>query len=159
MYSIFSHRLGTLRQAAGMSQKQLAVTLHVTAATLSNYENGIYLPSLDKAVQLAMELGCSLDYLCGLTDSNIPIKQLNHFLQSHIKASQILQMLVSFTLDEQMELFRYMEYLLSKQPVTKSNELPKASSKKYSKGSKSKESTKDYLFSPEIHLVAEEKNH
>ena len=68
MPHIFSKRLTQLRLKNNLSQKELAVTLKVTPATISNYENGIYLPPLSKACILAKELHTSLDYLCGLTD-------------------------------------------------------------------------------------------
>lgn len=66
MIRIFAKRLKSLRRQAGVTQKELAATVHVTAATMSNYENGIYLPPLQTAYDIALTLQCSLDYLTGL---------------------------------------------------------------------------------------------
>lgn len=68
MKHIFSARLHAQRIQAGISQKELAVTISVTPASLSNYENGINLPTLPKACLLAKQLNTSLDYLTGLSD-------------------------------------------------------------------------------------------
>ncbi len=68
MIKTFSERLIKLRTKEGMSQKELAIICKITPATLSNYENGIYLPPLDKALRLTKALHTSLDYLTGLTD-------------------------------------------------------------------------------------------
>lgn len=68
MKNTFCKRLRTLRKATGLSQKEFAAIIHITAGTLSNYENGIYLPPLETAYFIALQLRCSLDYLTGLTN-------------------------------------------------------------------------------------------
>lgn len=70
MKHVFSTRLHAQRVRMGMSQKELAVTIGVTPAALSNYENGINLPTLPKACLLASVLHTSLDYLTGLSDNS-----------------------------------------------------------------------------------------
>lgn len=69
MKNTFCKRLRALRMATGLSQKEFAAIIRVTPGTLSNYENGIYLPPLETAYFIAMHLRCSLDYLTGLTNA------------------------------------------------------------------------------------------
>lgn len=49
----FSQQLVTLRQAAGISQEQLATQLHVSRQAVSKWENGTAVPDLDKIIQIA----------------------------------------------------------------------------------------------------------
>ena len=67
MRKLFGHRLKMLRRKAGFSQKELANVLNVTPSSVSNYENGIYLPPLQIAYEMAINLHASLDYMTGLT--------------------------------------------------------------------------------------------
>lgn len=132
MNHIFAARLGELRSKANLSQKELAVTLKVTAATLSNYENGIYLPPLEKACILAKEFDCSLDYLCGLTDANIPFGHWKRTVTPQLNFYQLVKILLSLKDKELTELVRYAEYI------------------------KYRRRDDGYLQSPQVKLVAEE---
>lgn len=59
----FSRQLTKLRQAASLSQGQLADQLHVSRQAISKWENGTALPDIEKIVQLASILDVSLDEL------------------------------------------------------------------------------------------------
>lgn len=111
MNHIFAKRLTELRSEAGLSQKELAVTLKVTPGTLSNYENGIYLPPLEKACNLAKEFDCSLDYLLGLADVNIPGGHWKRTVTPQLNFYQLVKLLLSLKDKELNELVRYAEYL------------------------------------------------
>jgi transcriptional regulator with XRE-family HTH domain len=56
-------RLQRLRQAAGLSQPQLAEAAGVPVGTLRNWEQGRRVPLLDTAACVAGALGVSLDEL------------------------------------------------------------------------------------------------
>jgi transcriptional regulator with XRE-family HTH domain len=58
-------RLKRLREAAGMSQPQLATAAHVPVSTLRNWEQDRRVPRLDAALSLARALRVSLDELAG----------------------------------------------------------------------------------------------
>jgi DNA-binding XRE family transcriptional regulator len=58
-------RIKRLREAAGMSQPQLAKAAGVPLTTLRQWEQNRRLPSWEWAVALADGLGCSLDELAG----------------------------------------------------------------------------------------------
>ena len=58
-------RLALLRQIKGIRQKELALYLHVTVGTVSNYENGIHQPDLITLCKLADYYEVTTDYLLG----------------------------------------------------------------------------------------------
>lgn len=60
----FAERLRGLRRSRGMTQKEFAEQIGVTAASLSAYETGTKSPSLNVAMAIAQKLKVSLDWLC-----------------------------------------------------------------------------------------------
>lgn len=65
-YSIFADRLKRTRLDLNIKQNELAEKSGISATTISAYENGLKIPSLENAVKLATTLGVSLDWLCGI---------------------------------------------------------------------------------------------
>ena len=61
-------RIVFLREEHNISQKELAITVQITAATLSRYENNISEPNADIICRLANALNTSTDFLLGLCD-------------------------------------------------------------------------------------------
>ena len=66
----FGELLSELRQDHKMTQKELARKLHVTDGTISNYENGVHLPDVEKLSFIADIFGVTTDYLLGRCQSN-----------------------------------------------------------------------------------------
>lgn len=62
-------RIVFLREKRGISQKELAEQLGITAASLSRYENNIYDPKGAILTSLCNLLHTNADYLLGLTDN------------------------------------------------------------------------------------------
>lgn len=60
-------RIKALREATGLSRKEFAESIGEYAATYSAWENST-LPSASSVPKLALALGCTTDYLYGLTD-------------------------------------------------------------------------------------------
>ena len=56
-------RITLLRQQAHMSRPQLAEALHVSARTISMYEQGRQSPGLDVLIRMSYVFDVSLDYL------------------------------------------------------------------------------------------------
>lgn len=129
---IFSRRLQQLRKHYHLSQKSLAVTLKVTPATISNYENGIYLPPIESACLLAGELHCSLDYLAGRTEYNIDPVLFSKPATKVCTFYQLLAFLFTLDPDQLQETINYGTYL------------------------KDRQAGKDYLQQPSLGAVAEE---
>ncbi|MBQ2873364.1 MAG: helix-turn-helix transcriptional regulator [Bacilli bacterium] len=62
---ILGYRLRELRRENGMSQEDLGKLLGVTKVSVSGYENGNRVPSLDVLNQILDVFGVSADYLMG----------------------------------------------------------------------------------------------
>ncbi len=125
MHQKFAERLNELRTKAGFSQKELAVALKVAPATLSNYENGIYLPPLGKACTLAKELNCSLDYLTGLSDIDLDPSLFSKAVTEQLTFYQIIKLLFSMDKKDLLEIVRYAEFLKYKRKRGQYTEGPK----------------------------------
>lgn len=67
----FGDILTELRQDKQLTQRQLADILHVSVGTISNYENGVHLPDVDKLTELADVFDTTTDYLLGRTQHNL----------------------------------------------------------------------------------------
>lgn len=67
---LFSKRLRQLRKEAGYSQEQLGKMLDVTKVTISNYETGSRMASVETLIDIANLFKVDLDYLIG-TDSYV----------------------------------------------------------------------------------------
>ena len=55
--------IAELRQDKGLTQKELGDILCVSSGTISNYENGVHLPDVDKVIALANYFHVTTDYL------------------------------------------------------------------------------------------------
>ena len=58
-----AERLRMLREAKGVGQKVVAIYLHVSVSTVSNYESGAHQPDLDTLQKLADFYGISIESL------------------------------------------------------------------------------------------------
>lgn len=67
----FGELLAELRQDRRLTQKELAQIIFVTDGTISNYENGVHLPDVDKLISLADFFGVTVDYLLGRCSSSL----------------------------------------------------------------------------------------
>ena len=68
--------IAELRQDKGLTQKELGDILCVSSGTISNYENGVHLPDVDKVIALANFFHVTTDYLLGRTSSNLPVDKI-----------------------------------------------------------------------------------
>lgn len=67
-------RLLELRKARNLTQQRLAIELGIDQTSISSYECGKYLPTVEVLIKLAEYFGVSTDYLLGLSDVKTPIK-------------------------------------------------------------------------------------
>jgi len=63
-------RLQEQRTLRNFSQKQVALSVGVSASVISNYESGERTPSLEILLSLAHLFHCSSDYLLGIDKPN-----------------------------------------------------------------------------------------
>ena len=61
------NRIRELREAADMTQADLADRLQVSVPTVSRWESGVIRPSVGNLIQLAEIFGVTMDEVCGRT--------------------------------------------------------------------------------------------
>lgn len=59
----FAQRLTFLRESKDLKKKELAQILNVSAACISQYENGTHMPGHDILTRMAQYFGVSVDFL------------------------------------------------------------------------------------------------
>ena len=70
------NRIRDLRIKCGLSQRELANKLEMSATTLSRYENNIHVFAWESLRRLALELNTNADYLLCITDVKAPFKNI-----------------------------------------------------------------------------------
>ena len=84
---MFEEIVRQLRLERGLSQVQLAKELHVTKQTVSNWENGNIVPSVELLLKISRYFSVSTDYLLGLDDrryietTGLTDRQITHIQQ------------------------------------------------------------------------------
>ena len=76
-----------LRQSRKITQTKLALDIGVSKQSVSNWENGNILPSIDVLILLSKYFNVSTDYILGLEDkcyievTNLSLEQISHIQQ------------------------------------------------------------------------------
>ena len=73
----FGEMLCELREESRLNQSQLADVLHVSTSTISAYETGTALPTMERAIQMADYFGVTLGYLFGRSRVRFDLAVLN----------------------------------------------------------------------------------
>ena len=68
MQIILGKRLKELREARGLTQKQLSEMLQINSVTYLHYEKEQRQPPLSLLAEIAAFYGVTVDYLLGITD-------------------------------------------------------------------------------------------
>jgi len=61
----YNPQIRALREAKGMTVRELANKLYVTAPAVVQWESGRNRPTLDNLLAMADLFGCSIDTICG----------------------------------------------------------------------------------------------
>ena len=69
------NRIKNLREEKKMTQIRLSTELEVTQETVSAYEIGKHQPSVKSLLKMAALFNASLDYIMGLSDIRLPMKE------------------------------------------------------------------------------------
>lgn len=70
-------KIRQLREAAGMTQGELAREVGVTQTALSGYEHSAHMPPLETAAKIADVLGCTIDEMIWRPDmTSVRLKRL-----------------------------------------------------------------------------------
>jgi len=79
-------RIKELREVRHFSQVELADVLHVSKQSISNWENGNILPSVEMVIKIAEFFSVSTDYLLGLDSRQyLEITDLTDSQLAHIQ--------------------------------------------------------------------------
>ena len=84
---MFSERIRLLRVSYSFSQLELAKKLGVSKQSVSNWENGNILPSIDMLIKIAQVFHVSTDYILGLENfprvdvTGLTLEQVTHIQQ------------------------------------------------------------------------------
>lgn len=70
----FATRFENLLEERGLTQRQLAIELHIAPSTLNGYLRRGREPEFEILIQLADFFGVSTDYLLGVTDIRQPVR-------------------------------------------------------------------------------------
>lgn len=93
-----------LRQDAGMTQKELGNILHVSPGTISNYENGVHLPDIEKLIEFANYFKVTTDYLLCRTSVSVSSDLLQRPLANGKTISDIISIILRLSPDRQQAL-------------------------------------------------------
>lgn len=99
----FGEILAELRQDKHLTQKNLAEYLHVSPGTVSNYENNVHLPDMEKILILAEYFDVTTDYLLGRTPYNIS-PDLFYKEIGNIRISDLIRIICKLNTTEQKAL-------------------------------------------------------
>ena len=89
--------LKQLRDKKGIGQKELALYLHCTVGTVSNYDSGTHCPDLDTLSRIADFYGVSTDYLLGRTHSPRFTDVSSHVISGRYTVGRLLHLLEHLT--------------------------------------------------------------
>lgn len=94
----FGDILAELRQDHKMTQKELAQGLGVATSSISAYERGTRLPSIDILVDLANFFDVTTDYLVGRTKWNVSLSLLSEPFVESISLNELIELLSSLSI-------------------------------------------------------------
>ena len=85
MWVIFmQRRLYELPKAKNVTQQRMSIDLGIDQTSISSYECGKYLPTVEVLIKLAEYFGVSTDYLLELSDVKTPIKIVSNDQTTHL---------------------------------------------------------------------------
>lgn len=79
------NRLKALRNAKGMTQKEISEILNVSQGNYSRYENGTMMPTADTLIAMSKFYGVSVDYILGLESSSNDLKKNLDLITDYIE--------------------------------------------------------------------------
>ena len=106
-----------LRKEKEVGQKELAVLLNMSVATISNYEKGVHSPDLSTVCKLADYFQVTTDYLLGRTSYRCAPEVLDDYLISDFTINNIVSTLLSLSPEARSAVIHYANYLKDMQDI------------------------------------------
>lgn len=107
----FPEILKMLREKYGYSQKQLADVLHVSKNSVSHYELGVCMPSIDIIISIADVFDVSIDYLLGRSKANLSKRLLEKQVDKNITSGRILESILRLDKEHRNDLIKILHYI------------------------------------------------
>lgn len=93
----FGELLAELREDHKLTQKELAEIIYVSPGTISNYENGVHYPDIDKLIALADCFHVTTDYLLGRCSANLSPDVFDEAVVGELTVGSIIRDIRSIT--------------------------------------------------------------
>lgn len=100
----FSEVLQELRQQKRLTQLELAAAINVSHNTISAYERGVRIPTIDVVSALADYFQVTADYLIGRTRHSFPFLKLTQPYTETLTVGELLVYLDSLSADQRQTL-------------------------------------------------------
>ncbi len=107
----FPYILKMLREKRGYSQKQLADVLHVSKNSVSHYELGRCIPSIDVIINIADVFDVSIDYLLGRSNANLSKRLLEREVGKSTTIGNLLEFILRLDRDHRNDLLKLLHYI------------------------------------------------
>lgn len=100
----FGELLAELREDRKLTQKDLAEIIYVSPGTISNYENGVHYPDIEKLIALADYFHVTTDYLLGRCSTNLSPDIFNQVIIGELTAGTMIHDVQSLTQERKQAL-------------------------------------------------------
>lgn len=113
----FGEVLGDLLSARGISQKELADALDISATNISNYASNNHYPSVKNLLKIAGYFDVSLDYLFGRTDVSADMSILKSTYankprkKGNVAVDEVFKRILELNNDSREDLLIYLDML------------------------------------------------
>lgn len=87
----FGEILAELRRDRHLTQREFANTIHVSVSTISNYEQGVHFPDIDKLMEIADYFQVTTDYLLGRCQYDISPDVFSELLSNGKTVGEFIQ--------------------------------------------------------------------
>lgn len=118
----FGQNLAALRNEKGIGQKEVALYMNVTVATISNYETDRHFPDAEALCKLADFYGVTVDYMLGRTSFRYDPQQLSRPLTDNYTISDLINTSLDLSPKHKRLLAEYIEMLRHYEKTTSSGE-------------------------------------
>lgn len=103
--------LADLREDRGLTQRELSKQLHISSSSISAYETGSRLPSIETVFQFAEFFDVTTDYLLDRTTDSVSPSVLTQEYVDGMSLASILKKMLALTPEQRSTLFTVIECL------------------------------------------------
>ena len=101
--------LAELREDRGLTQRELSKQLHISSSTISAYETGSRLPSIETVFVFAKFYDVTTDYLLGLTDNSVSPSVLTQEYIDGVSMASVIKKMLALTPEQRNSLYTVVE--------------------------------------------------